>query len=118
MKLLPLVYVTDMDRSVAFYSKLLPASSIVTASPYWTEMQVGTATLALHLSESVDHTSDGMGLGFDAATSLEDVVNLLATAGIKPSGEICAQPFGRSVTVEDPDGLIIQINEHSVPATD
>ena len=118
MKLLPLVYVTDMNRSVEFYSKLLPASSIVTSSPYWTEMQVGTATLALHISEMVDHTADGMGLGLDAATPLEDVLTQLSTAGIQPSSEICAQPFGRSLTVEDPDGLVIQINEHSVPATD
>ncbi|MCP4303913.1 MAG: VOC family protein [bacterium] len=117
MKLLPLVYVTDMDRSVDFYSKLLPASSIVTSSPYWTELQVGGASLALHISETVDHDADGMGLGLDAATSLEDVVAQLGEAGIKPSGEICAQPFGRSISVQDPDGLVIQINEHSVPAT-
>ncbi len=115
MKLLPLVYVTDMAGSIDFYSKLLPASSIVTTSPYWTELQVGNATLALHIAGSVDHTSDGMGLGFDAATPLEEVVEQLADAGIEPSGEICAQPFGRSLTVQDPDGLVIQINEHSAP---
>lgn len=115
MKLMPLVYVTDMGRSIDFYSKLLPASSIVTTSPYWTELQVGNASLGLHLSGSVDHATDGMGLGLDATTPLEDVVDHLATAGIEPSGEICAQPFGRSVTVQDPDGLVIQINEHSVP---
>ena len=117
MKLLPLVYVTDMDRSIDFYSKLLPASSIVTRSPYWTELQVGSATLALHLSASVDHATDGMGLGLDAPSSLEGVVDQLANSGISPSSEICPQPFGRSLTVEDPDGLVIQINEHSVPAT-
>ncbi|MDX2343526.1 MAG: VOC family protein [Acidimicrobiia bacterium] len=116
MKLLPLVYVTDMDRSVDFYSKLLPASSIVTTSPYWTEMQVGNASLALHISELVDHANDGMGLGLDAATPLEDVVVHLNEVGIRTAGEICAQPFGRSVTVADPDGLVIQINEHSVPS--
>jgi len=115
MKLLPLVYVTDMDRAIEFYSKLLPASSIVTTSPYWTELLVGDATLALHIAESVDHSGDGMGLGMDAATPLEDVVDQLATARIAPSGEICAQPFGRSLTVTDPDGLVIQINEHSAP---
>jgi predicted enzyme related to lactoylglutathione lyase len=115
MKLMPLVYVTDMDRAVGFYSSLLPASSVVTSSPYWTELNVGGASLALHLAETVDHKGDGMALGFDAATTLEQVMSLLSEAGIEPSGEICAQPFGRSVTVTDPDGLVIQINEHSVP---
>ena len=115
MKLVPLVYVTDMNRSTGFYTRLLPASIVVTASPYWTELSIGGASLALHLAESVDHDGDGMALSFDAATTLEQVVALLGEAGIEPSSEICAQPFGRSVTVTDPDGLVIQINEHSVP---
>jgi predicted enzyme related to lactoylglutathione lyase len=114
MKLMPLVYVTDMDRAIQFYTKLLPASSIVTTSPYWTELNVGGASLALHVAEMVDHSGDGVAVSFDAATTLEQVASLLEEAGIKPSGEICAQPFGRSVTVQDPDGLVIQINEHSV----
>ena len=115
MKLTPLIYVTDMDRGIAFYTKLLPAAKVVTSSPYWTEFLVGEATLALHIADSVDHNGDGMGLGLDAATPLEDVLEQLGAAGLEPSGEICAQPFGRSVTVTDPDGLVIQINEHSQP---
>lgn len=114
MKLMPLVYVTDMERAIQFYSSLLPASTIVTTSPYWTELNVGGASLALHVAEMVDHSGDGVAVSFDAATTLEQVVSLLEEAGITPSGEICAQPFGRSVTVQDPDGLVIQINEHSV----
>ena len=117
MKLMPLVYVTDMERAIRFYSSLLPASTVVTTSPYWTELNVGGASLALHLAEMVNHDGDGVALSFDAAITLEQVVALLSEAGIEPSGEICAQPFGRSVTVSDPDGLVIQINEHSVPPT-
>ena len=84
MKLMPLVYVTDMDRAIRFYSSLLPASSIVTSSPYWTELSVGGASLALHLAESVDHEGDGMALSFDAAITLEQLVSLLGEAGIEP----------------------------------
>ena len=115
MKLVPLVYVTDMERAIGFYSKLLPASTVVTSSPYWTELNVGGSTLALHLAENVEHEGDGMALGLDAATRLEDVVASLDAAGIHPSSEICAQPFGRSLTVTDPDGMVIQINEHAAP---
>ena len=115
MKLMPLIYVTDMEKSISFYSKLLPASTVVTTSPYWTELNVGGSSLALHITESVDHSGDGVAVSLDAATTLEQVLSLLEEAGITPTGEICAQPFGRSVTVTDPDGLVIQINEHSVP---
>jgi catechol 2,3-dioxygenase-like lactoylglutathione lyase family enzyme len=114
MKLTPLVYVTDMNRSIDFYTRLLPAVRIVSSSPYWTELEIRDATLALHYAEKVDHSDDGMGLGLDATDSLEDVVRHLEEAGITSAGEICSQPFGRSVTVEDPDGLVIQINEHAV----
>ena len=105
MKLVPLVYVTDMERAVGFYTKLLPASSVVTSSPYWTELNVGGAALALHLAEQVTHVNDGMALAFDAVTTLENVIASLDDAGIEPSSEICSQPFGRSVTVTDPDRL-------------
>jgi uncharacterized glyoxalase superfamily protein PhnB len=115
MKLIPIVFVTDMDRAVGFYTKLLPTDAIVTTSPYWTELKVGDASLALHITELVDHAGNGMGLSLDAATPLEDVLADLNEAGIAPSGEICDQPFGRSFTVNDPDGLVIQINEHTVP---
>jgi len=115
MKLTPLVYVTDMERSIEFYTRLLPGATIATTSPYWTELLVGGATLALHLAGEVDHDDDGMGLGLDASASLEDVVAQLELSGIAPSGEICTQPFGRSVGVTDPDGLVIQINEHTAP---
>ena len=115
MKLMPLVDDTDMDASIDLYTKLLPASSVFTTSPYWTELNVAGASLAIHSSESVDHSNDGLALSFDAATTLEQVISLLEEAGIDASGEICAQPFGRSVTVTDPDGMVIQINEHSMP---
>jgi len=118
MKLTPLVYVTDMDRSIDFYTRMLPEATVATSSAYWTELLVGGATLALHLAGEVDHEGDGMGLGFDATVPLEDVVAHLESAGIAPSGEICAQPFGRSVTVTDPDGLAIQINEHAARQAD
>lgn len=117
MRLVPLVYVTDMERAIGFYTRLLPASSIVTSSPHWTELNVGGSTLALHLAENVEHSNDGMALGLDAATSLEDVIASLSEAGIQLSSEVCAQPFGRSVTVTDPDGMVIQINEHAAPPT-
>ncbi len=115
MKLTPLVYVTDMDRAISFYTSVLPNAKVVTSSPYWTELLVGEATLALHIANEVDHAGDSMGLGIDAAVPLENVITDLQAAGIEPSGEICDQPFGRSVTVRDPDGLPIQINEHSNP---
>ena len=94
MKLVPLVYVTDMERAIGFYTKLLPASSVVTSSPYWTELSVGGATLALHLTEGVEHSSDGMALSLDAATSLEDVISSLDVAGIQPSVLACASHEG------------------------
>lgn len=113
MKLTPLIYVSDMDRSIDFYTRLLPTATVVSTSAYWTELLIEEATLALHRAETVNHEGDGMGLAIDASAALEEVISQLEASGIGSIGEICAEPFGRSVTVEDPDGLLIQINEHA-----
>ena len=60
MKLIPLVYVTDMERAIGFYTKLLPASSVVTSSPHWTELNVGGSTLALAYGADVQEDLDLM----------------------------------------------------------
>ena len=111
MRPVPIVYVTDMDRSLAWYRALLPAAEQVSTSPWWSELSIGGAALALHAAESLE-PGGHVGLAFEASEPLEAVVAALATAGIDPARAICDEPFGRSLVIEDPDGLKIQINEH------
>ena len=112
MRLMTIVYVTDMQRSRAFYEGLLPDATIISESPFWTELSVGGASLALHLTEAIPGDRLWVELALAATDTLEQVEEDLRLAGIEPARGIQDEAFGRSLVVRDPDGLPIQINEH------
>ncbi len=111
MKPVTLVYVTDMETSLAFYRRLLPHAEVLSASRHWSELSVGSASVALHLAEEVTAGSQ-VGFALLADRPLEDVAAALDEAGVALSRGIADETFGRSMVVRDPDGLAIQINEH------
>ena len=105
MRVQPIVYVTNMDRAIAWYSILLAGSPTV-ASEQWTTFELGGGTLALHL------TAEALPAG-SVELSLVSEERLEAVAErASPTAEIEQQPFGRSLVVVDPDGTNIQVNEH------
>ena len=108
MQLQTIVYVTDMERSIAFYESL-GFSVAYRGGPVWTAFQGSDGVLALHL---VDSEPGRVELSLVADDPLEAVIEQLTDAGIE-STAIEEQPFGRSIVVRDPDGLAIQINEHA-----
>ena len=110
MKLQPIVYTTDVEKAVAWYSKLL-ARSPVYSSDVWTAFAVGGATLGVH--HVAEHAAgSNVGLSLIAEEALEAVIDRLRAAGISADGPIEDQPFGRSVLYRDLDGRPIQVNEH------
>lgn len=111
LKLLPIVYVTDMDRSLSFYQAL--GFSLKQKGSMWSELQLGEETLALHFAEQLPTTkTKQVELAFTSQAPLEAIVAHLQAAGISLPHEIADEAFGRSLLIVDPDGLPIQINEH------
>lgn len=105
MQLQPIVYVTDMHRSIDWYATLLGVAP-AQASDHWTTFSLGDATLALHLAD--DQSGPGsVELSLVATGSLEEV-----SSRTSRSSAIDEQPFGRSFIAVDPDGTRIQVNEH------
>jgi catechol 2,3-dioxygenase-like lactoylglutathione lyase family enzyme len=104
MILMPIVYVLDMDESVAFYEWL--GFEVDRRSPHWTELKAGDgAVLALHVADA--DTAGRVELAMVAGEPLERV------AGAAPVARgIADEAFGRSVVLRDPNGLEIQVNEH------
>lgn len=109
MKLMPIVYVTDMQRSVAFYRAF--CDKLRSQSAMWTEFELGDARFALHFVDVMPKESR-VELAFVATEPLEQVVTHLATHGITLERLLTDEAFGRSILVRDPDGLPVQINEH------
>lgn len=107
MKLQTIVYVSSMDTSIGWYSTLLGVEPTV-RSEHWTSFEVGGANLALHL------TDRAAGQGDVALSLVVDEPLEAVAARVEPTRAIADEPFGRSFVVTDPDGVVIQVNEHSV----
>lgn len=111
MKTQTIVYVSNMKRSVDFF-EALGFERAGPVSDYWTPFRAGSETLALHWAEEMPTGAGRVTLSLVADGKLEDVKRRLADADID-STEIVDQPFGRSFNITDPDGLVIQVNEHA-----
>ena len=110
MLLQPIVYTTRMDEAVGWWSAVLDISPNH-ESEMWTTFGVGGAVLALHKAGELPPASR-VAVSLVSAEPLESVMARLADRGIEPDAPILVQPFGRQVSYRDPDGNLIQVNEH------
>ena len=116
MKPMPIRYVRDMDAARTFYEALGLTLDFISRkprrgpSPVWAELSGSGGGLALHYVPD-NPTTAAVELGFEADEPLEGVVERLRAAGHEPASEIVDESFGRSFTIHDPEGLLIQINE-------
>ncbi len=114
MKLQPIVYVTDMDSAVEFYTALGLQLSPRGKSEMWTPLHDSHgAVMALHnTSELPANPSNHISVSFVTDDSLESLVKTCQEKGIQLYQEIADEVFGRSIIVHAPDNLLIQINEY------
>ena len=112
MKMMPIVYVTNMEKSVAFYEALGLTTKTEDRSGMWFELTLGDAVLALHFADELpEQKGQRMQLTFVSTQKLENLFEQLEKQNVELEG-IVDEAFGRSFKVYDPDGLMIQINEH------
>ena len=104
MILTPIVYVRDMEASLAFYESL--GFEVRSRSPMWSELQAGDgAVLALH--GEIDGNAGHVELALGADAPLESL-----TERDDVARGIADESFGRSLVLRDPNGLAIQVNQH------
>lgn len=113
MKLMPIVYVSDMGRAIDFYKALGFTGAVQDRAQVWTELRMGDSLLGLPYSNPLPKNGGGrIELAFVSDIPLEDLISRLAGAKIALEREITDEAFGRSIAVCDPDGMLLQINEH------
>jgi catechol 2,3-dioxygenase-like lactoylglutathione lyase family enzyme len=106
MILMPILFVDDVEASVAFYARLGFGVEQCSRSLGWAELQAGDgALLALHATHAGQ--SPGMELSMVAEEPLERLAGELPVAR-----GVADEAFGRSIVLRDPDGRDLQINEH------
>ena len=113
MILMPIVYVSDIERSLPFYQALGAKLTEKGWNKYWTELEWGDAILALHHWVEGLEGSGRVELALVSREKLEVAAERLQQAGVLLHRPIKQEAFGRSFQVKDPDGLVLQINEHA-----
>ena len=109
-----IVFVSDMDRSVAFYRDVI-GLPLKFESPEWTEFATDGATLALHPSREPTDTADSMPAGRCLpglqVPHLDEFHQRMLEHGV-PCIQNPTDVFGTRVAqYRDPDGLAISVGE-------
>ena len=108
------IYVSDLNRSIRFYSELLGFELRVRHGVYWAELAAGTTTLALRLAQpnsaAATETKEPTAGSASASFFVKDLKSFHARAlefdGCKVVKEPVQQPWGGfQAHYADPDGL-------------
>lgn len=109
MRIMPIRYARDVPASIEFYRALGLEVGCVSRPGGWAELTGRAGSLAVHVTDGTN--AGGCELAFEADELLERVADRLSAAGFAP-GDIVDESFGRSLQVTDPDGVVVQVNEH------
>jgi catechol 2,3-dioxygenase-like lactoylglutathione lyase family enzyme len=108
-----LVYVSDVEQSLPFYQALGFKLRTLHRRGGWAELLFGNAVLALHATSNLPPANYGrVQLCFEAHEPLEKLEARLHEVGIDAPAGIVDENYGRTLQVLDPDGYLIQVNEH------
>lgn len=110
-----LIYVTDMERSTAFYRDTLGLPLKFT-SPGWTEFNNGGTTLALHKHMGGEireaRPAAGQATLVFVVDDIQGIYETLKAEGVHFSMEPQKQPTGRTLALlHDPDGFGITLQQ-------
>jgi catechol 2,3-dioxygenase-like lactoylglutathione lyase family enzyme len=112
MKVMPIRYVADVATATRFYMALGLVPGDSSRSGNWTELNGSGGMLALHTARTAEQDIPGrVELAFETQEPLEALAERLKAAGFEPEA-IVDENFGRSLHVVDPDGVLVQVNEH------
>jgi lactoylglutathione lyase len=113
-----IVFVSDMTRSVSFYSDIL-GLPLRFASSHWTEFATGGATLALHKAEGPAPAPAPGGTDVEAGRcrpglsvpDLDEFHRRMVDRGVTCVQEPKSVFGARLAQYRDPDGLVISVGE-------
>jgi hypothetical protein len=118
MRVMAIRYVRDVAAARQFYEVIGLTLDFASrrprkgGAPVWTELAGSGSHSNLALHQWDEGPVGRVELTFQADEPLEQVVERLREAGYEPATEIVDEAFGRSFTIHDPEGLLIQINEN------
>jgi len=100
------IFVSDMDRSVNFYTKILGLKLAQRFGNYWASVEAGKLAIGLHPASNQNPSGrDGSTIvGLELSGDIEDAISTLKRQGVKFRGVVSQDNAGRTAHFEDPDG--------------
>ena len=109
------IYVTDMDRAVAFYSESLGLPLTFRAGDHWATIDAGDGfQLGLHPAGPSSPTPGAIGgitVGMAVDEPIEEVVDTLKTRGVAVRGPVADGDMLKLAFLADPDGNQLYLAE-------
>jgi predicted enzyme related to lactoylglutathione lyase len=108
------IFVTDMDRSVQFYTEVLGLRLTQRFGNHWAQVEAGRLTIGLHPASGQNPAGrDGsITIGFALSRRIEDAISTLQQKGVKFRGSVAQDPnAGKFAYFEDPDGNVLYLME-------
>lgn len=111
------IYVTDMDRAIDFYARVLGLHLRTRIANDWAELVAGPGlTVGLHIARPPETVAAGTRGAIDVELQvdgpMEDTVRILAERAGKPIvGTINSYEHVRIAALSDPDGNVVLLAE-------
>jgi catechol 2,3-dioxygenase-like lactoylglutathione lyase family enzyme len=117
------IFVSNMDRSVDFYTKILGLTLAERFGNHWASIESGKLAIGLHPASSQNPAGQrgSTVIGLELIGNIEDAVAKLRKQGVQFHGAISEDNAGKSVYFEDPDGNLLYMiqltkwNNHGSP---
>ena len=109
-----LVYVSDMDEGVRFYTAVLGMTLTNRFENHFATAEAGSFLLGIHPATSFappPGTKGSVRLGLATAEPIDRLVSRLTTHGVRLLGPIVRAEHGDHVEIADPDGNTIVVRE-------
>jgi len=103
------IFVSDMDRSVDFYTKVLGLSLAERFGNQWASIESGKLSIGLHPASNQNPAGQrgSTVIGLELIGRIEDAVAKLKKQGVQFHGAVSEDNAGKSVYFEDPDGNLL-----------
>jgi catechol 2,3-dioxygenase-like lactoylglutathione lyase family enzyme len=103
------IFVSDMDRSVDFYTKILGLKLAQRFGNHWAAVEAGKLSIGLHpaSSENPAGRNGSTVVGLELTGNIDDSVATLKHRGVKFRGAISEDSAGKIAHFEDPDGNLL-----------
>jgi catechol 2,3-dioxygenase-like lactoylglutathione lyase family enzyme len=110
------VFVSNMDRSVNFYTKILGLKLAQRFGDHWASIEAGKLAIGLHPASNENQAgrNGSIIIGLELTGNIEDAIARMRQEGVHFRGGVSQDDVGKTAYFEDPDGnllYMIQLNQ-------